>query len=340
MTPIATALSATTLGIDVTVQNLTMFPLLSEEGETRAPYLTLDEALSEGWARITEIGEAGRVPELRFLNQADRPVFVLDGEELLGAKQNRVVNLSILVPAECTLTIPVSCVEAGRWHARSRAFASAPRTQYARGRAAKMRQVTASMLSVGARVSDQSAVWADIADKSARLQAQSPTSAMEAMFERYGEPIEAFVEGLTPVAGQVGALFAIGGRIAGLDLFDSAPLLRKLLPKIVRSYALDALDPLNAVVRPARERRRAPETIEERAAGAASRRGHRSERSTDLSPSLRFAATHFLAAAIGAEGKSMPALGLGHDVRVDVPGLAAAALVHNERVVHLSAFAC
>ena len=62
----------------------------------------------------------------------------MDGEELLGAKQNRIVNLTILVAANSELTIPVSCVEAGRWRARSRAFTSAPRTQFVSGRAKRM----------------------------------------------------------------------------------------------------------------------------------------------------------------------------------------------------------
>ncbi len=101
-------------------------------------------------------------------NKGAKPVFILDGEELLGAKQNRVVNLSILVPVKRKLTIPVSCVEAGRWRARSRAFSAAPRTQYAAGRAKRMAQVTACMQMSGERTSDQAEVWADISEKSAR----------------------------------------------------------------------------------------------------------------------------------------------------------------------------
>ncbi len=141
METISTAISGVTVGLDVSFQNLTMFPLLGEpEAEaadsagsgspsdaraSAADYLMLDEALGSGWARVTEISESGSVPELRFVNNGAQPVFILDGEELVGAKQNRVVNLSLLVPAKSTLTIPVSCVEAGRWHARSRAFTAA-----------------------------------------------------------------------------------------------------------------------------------------------------------------------------------------------------------------------
>jgi hypothetical protein len=106
---------------------------------------------------------------LRFINRGPQPVLTIDGEELLGAKQNRVVNLTIPVPAHSTLTIPVSCVEAGRWRSRSKSFAAAPRTQYATGRAMRTGQVTRSIVDDGARISDQAAVWADIASMSARL---------------------------------------------------------------------------------------------------------------------------------------------------------------------------
>jgi hypothetical protein len=337
VTPISSAIGRTTLGIDITVNNLTMFPLLTHEpvepvepleplepvepAEPIEPIepiepLVLDDSLSSGWAHITEISDAGSVPELRIVNKSDRAIFILDGEELVGAKQNRVVNLSLLVPPQCTLTIPVSCVEAGRWHARSRAFTAAPRAQYAAGRAMRMQHVTESMVAHGVRRSDQSAVWADISEKSERLRARSETGAMDSMFIDHAALIETFVQGLGPVPAQVGAVFAIGERIAGLELFQGAVLLRKLLPKIVRSYALDAIDPASFVPHAANRRRR-----------------------NGGDGSLRVSAAMFLKNVAASPGKSIRALGLGEDVRIATSGVTAAALVHEERVVHLSAFA-
>ncbi|MBA2258397.1 MAG: hypothetical protein H0W18_05850, partial [Acidobacteria bacterium] len=92
---IAHALSSITLGDPVRFENLTMLPLLGTPGVEREPfYLTLDEALAQGWTEITKVSEQGSVPELRVSNKGAKPVFILDGEELLGAKQNRVVNLT------------------------------------------------------------------------------------------------------------------------------------------------------------------------------------------------------------------------------------------------------
>ena len=70
----------------------------------------IDRELANGEAIVTEISEQGHVPELQFVNQAEMGVLLVDGEELIGAKQNRILNISILAPAQCALKIPVSCL--------------------------------------------------------------------------------------------------------------------------------------------------------------------------------------------------------------------------------------
>jgi hypothetical protein len=309
---ILTALNAITLGDPVTYENITMIPLVGATPAREDFYLTLDDALACGLTEITEISEQGSVPELRVVNKGAKPVFILDGEELLGAKQNRVVNLSILVPAEATLTIPVSCVEAGRWRSRSRAFRAAPRTQYAAGRAKRMAQVTASMQISGARASDQADVWADIAAKSERLSVESPTGAMEEIFVRHSDFIERALKALPAVEQQVGALFQIDGRVVGFDLFDRAATLRRLLPKLVRSVAVDALD------------RRAAR-LKSREKGLAAR----------LQVQV---AEHFLASTAAAAVHEAHAIGLGRDLRLVAHQISGAALEVDRAVVHLSAF--
>lgn len=303
---LAETLGTLTLGSEVQIDNLVMFPLIGAPDTPEPAYLTLDDSMAAGWTMVTEVSEQGRVPELRVVNGGPKPTLIIDGEELLGAKQNRIVNLTILVPAASEITIPVTCVEAGRWASRSRAFTGAPRTQYASGRAKRTDQVTRSILSGGARMSDQFDVWADIARKSHRLHASSPTSAMEAIFERHEGSIDRFVEACRPSKGQVGALFAIGDRIAGLELFDSAVTCHKLLPKIVRSYAIDAID-------------------------------RRHERVPEGAP-LRAAAAQFLAAVAASDSTSVPAVGLGTDVRLTRAGLTGGALVVDGAVVHASVF--
>jgi hypothetical protein len=296
-------LDAVQFGLLLRHENLAVLPLLARD--RREPdYLTLDEALAQGVIQITEVGEAGAVPELRALNTGDRPVLLTDGEELIGAKQNRVLNLTILIPPQRTVVIPVSCVEAGRWHHVSPAFAAAARVQFAEGRAAKMRDVTRSLEHDGRRVSDQGSVWSLIDQKAARLDARSDTSAMAAMYDRLRGSIEGYVSAFPPVEHQVGAVVYVGGRLAGLELFDAPDTWRKLSPKVLRSYALDAIDRRHA-------RSRRPRVGD---------------------------ATVFSGQVSSSAASTFAAAGEGEDVRLTGAGVAAAALVARGRAIHVSAF--
>ena len=146
-------------GNATTFENLTMVPIVGGTSEPPVDYLTLDEALAGGAIEVTEVSNAGHVPELKVVVKGDRPVLLVQGEELVGAKQNRVLNITILAPAGRETVIPVSCVEAGRWHHVSRTFSSSSRAQFSSARAATLRQVTASMRrSPTSRASDQGAV--------------------------------------------------------------------------------------------------------------------------------------------------------------------------------------
>jgi hypothetical protein len=221
--------------------HLTVHPLIAAAAGQRA-YLTMDEALATKSFRIDEISQTGSVPELRAYNDLSQPVLLLDGEALIGAKQNRVLNLSIMVPADAEMNIPVTCVEAGRWRHVSDSFASSDHAQFARGRARKVAQVSYAMRASGARSCDQADMWNEIAAKSVRMSASSPTAAMSAIYESSRSPLDDFVRSMPRHQGQVGAVFAIHGRIAGIDVFDCADTFSKAVPKLMRSYALDALE--------------------------------------------------------------------------------------------------
>jgi hypothetical protein len=88
-------------------------------------------------ARLAEVSEASSVPFLQVANGADRPLLLLNGEELIGAKQNRILNTTVLMGAHTEVTIPVSCVEQGRWGYRGRQFRPGDASLYASLRARK-----------------------------------------------------------------------------------------------------------------------------------------------------------------------------------------------------------
>jgi hypothetical protein len=284
-------------------KNVCMFPLLRAECKNRN-YIMLDEALENGTVEITEISDSGSVPNLRFLNNGDIHVLLLDGEELVGAKQNRVLNLSILAPANASTTIPVSCVEAGRWAYSSQNFSSAQRTMFNRGRAAKSDQVSKFMRNDGSRRSNQGAIWEDISAKSGRMSVASDTAAMSDIFESYEKTLDEFVNGFHAVENQAGAVFSIDGMIMGIDLFDNPDTLGKTLSKLVRSYGLDAI-----------------ETV--------------TPRETPTSQNM---AARFLEHVKKSQFDVFPAVGLGQDLRINSRSISGGVLVNDDQAIHLWAF--
>jgi ARG/rhodanese/phosphatase superfamily protein len=302
MSSIAAALHRIFLGEPVACDALTIVPLLREpNGAFKHDYISLAEALKTGQAKVTEVSESGHVPDLTIHNHSDVAVFILDGEELLGAKQNRIVNLSILVAPKQKLTIPVSCVERGRWSYRTREFHVSPYTVFATGRAGHMSAVTNSLRSVGGRHGNQHKLWEAVAKQSGRLGNRSPTEAMYDAYEARRGSLDRLLAGLAPHPNQVGAVFAVGGHVVGADLFESPELLAIYFGKTVRSYALGAL-------------LEQADTIE----------------TTEVEK--------FLADLRCAPTSRFRSIGLGDDLRIEDQTLTGGALVLDDRLIHLAAF--
>ena len=296
------------VGTPVTAANLTMVPLLSRDAIAPS-YLLLDDALDAGLAEVSEVSDGGHVPELAFLNRSDRDILLVDGEELIGAKQNRVLNLSLLVAAGQRVVIPVSCVEAGRWAWRSQRFEAGRRRLHASARREKMRGVSASMRERGERASHevQSAVWRSVAEKMGSYEAESETRSLHEVYASAEHRLAGVRGEFKPLTGQVGAAFFVGGRLVGLELYDAPATLAKQLPKLVDSVSFDALEPGVDVQSPA-----APDLAQVKA---------------------------LLERIASAPAKTYPSVATGEDLRIEADDLHAAALVARDRVVHLAAFA-
>lgn len=221
-------------------RNLTLVPLRGEGHQQRFQnYLLASEAIGAGLLIVTEVGEAGTVPELLAVNEADRPVLLLDGEELQGAKQNRILNTSVLLPAKSKTRIPVSCVEEGRWSHVSPTFKAG---NYAPSslRQRKSRDVQHSLRARGRAESDQGAVWDSVAEQIAACAAPSPTRAMADAVNTLAEALARYQEALAYPAGTCGVVAAVSGRFVAADAFDSPSTLQAVWPRLVASYAMDA----------------------------------------------------------------------------------------------------
>ena len=137
------------LGEPVEHRGIVIAPLFPRQTPV-AEYATLEDALTLG-LRIHEVSEAGVVPELAVTNPTDANVLLYDGEELLGAKQNRILNVTVLVAARSRTPIPVSCVEEGRWSRRSASFAAAPHAAHPELRRRKAQMLSAEPFCPGRR---------------------------------------------------------------------------------------------------------------------------------------------------------------------------------------------
>jgi hypothetical protein len=285
-------------------KNLALFPLLSEY-EAGVDYLSLDEAFAGGLFEVGEVDPGGSVPEIKVVNRAPRRVLILDGEELVGAKQNRIVNTTIVVEAHSTTVIPVSCVEQGRWDYRGAGFRSEGRVMSAELRSMKAGQVHDSVRAMGEFRSDQGALWDGIEEKARRMRAASPSMAMASIYEKERPTLREYTARFRPVDMQIGAILSINGQIAGLDSFAGPGALSKYFKKLLESYALDAIDRFE----PKKEHK--------------DRRG-------DVSA--------FLKGAVATEVESRPSVALGTDCRISSEKLTGFALALDGQVLHLAMF--
>ena len=296
--PLQQTLAAILAGGPRSHHALTVVPILAPM-QAEPAWLTLAEAGDR--VRITEVSEGGSVPDLRVANLGDVPLLLLDGEQLVGAKQNRILNMTVLVAARSEVRIPVSCVEQGRWRYQSRRSAPSDFSLYASLRAKKSAWVSRSLREGRGHAADQQGVWEGLADVAQAHQIRSTTGAMHDFYTRYEQEIAQAREALQPIPGQVGALAYVAGCWAGLDLLAGPRLFATAWPRLCAGYAADAL-------------RRAP--------------GKRQV------PAPRALLKMLAACPV----EPAPAVGLGAEYRLAGAKLTGATLVAEERVAHLMAF--
>ncbi|MBE0432380.1 hypothetical protein IBX73_02810 [candidate division WOR-3 bacterium] len=229
------------IGQPSSYKNLLIFPLMAQPAKN-IDLVTLDEAMDRNWLKIREIG-SGEINHVELKNSGPSMIFMMTGEMLSGAKQDRMLGQDLLVPAKSGwLRVPVFCVEHGRWVSSSATFKSS-------------REVAPSELRQRARITeDQSEVWDAIASSQQKLGIASGTSTVHANYEDEGVKKE--LASYTGHFGRlprlnpntVGVVVATGDRILCVDIFADNGLLMKVWSKLLRSYAMDAITQTKAAV--------------------------------------------------------------------------------------------
>lgn len=229
---------------------LTVYPLTDTGAPefsrvSELPYMLMKDAIEEGMLTVTEVG-AGSVPEVVAVNSGDLDVLILDGEQLIGARQNRMTNRSIVVPARSEVEIPVSCMEQGRWRFTSRVFSSSPHYSPS-GVRRHARAVEAGLAKARRRAAPevlakaQSRVWQEISHYGSTTGAFTPTGALDEIYEQKSPEVDDWVASFPQIDGQVGVLAFAGDRVLGMDVIGSQDLYAMVHERLVTGYIMDAL---------------------------------------------------------------------------------------------------
>ena len=258
--------------------NLTVFPVVASKSYDTAEFLTLDEGLRSGDVAVTESGQArglirhrpgepaiihpvrdAEVNRLVLVNNSKRPLLLLAGEIVTGGKQDRVIGKDRIVPGESDpVDLSVFCVEPGRWVAANgkNGFGSAgggigglvasPVVRSKAMAAKDQQQVWDSVRT------SQSAMATTVEAAGAAPAVNATTSYASVMdnkevqkqVDAVAEPVQRNYESVIRQLrdkNAVGVVVAVNGEIVWADIFASTQLLQKYWPKLVRSYATEAV---------------------------------------------------------------------------------------------------
>ena len=216
---------------------LSVLPLLGPD-QSELILKTLESAYRDEDVVISELA-AAKVSEINVLNRSDELIFGMDGEELIGAKQNRILNLSVVFPANSESTIPVSCIEEGRWGGAGRFRVG--RMHNARARARRQIKVSQSIKFSGSAYSDQGEVWRDVRSKQASMSFSSNSRDLSKVYEENKNPLDRYKDRFPLQEDQIGGFFFLEG-IVGLELFSDHKTFRALYPKILDAHAIEAME--------------------------------------------------------------------------------------------------
>lgn len=286
-----------------TCKHVTVIPIIGAKC-SGPDYLTMKEAMRHNVLTVSEVSEGGHVPELKVVNRGDRPVLLLDGEELAGAKQNRVFNTTILLREMSETVIPVSCTEQGRWSYRSNHFEESGCIMSAYLRSVKNKSVHDNLKVNYSFRSDQGAVWEGIQIQAAAHRADVPTGAMKDVIEAKQEDLDTFLEHFPLVSHQNGLLVLMNGKVVGMDMLSRTEAFETLHPKLVRSYVMDAL-----TAKPAKENK-----------------------------GFREKADAFLREILESVETTFDSVSYGRDFRYEGKKIVGSALVHENIVIHAAFF--
>jgi len=282
--------------------NLSVVQLATGDQDT-FEYISSSAAIKGGLIKVSEISEGGSVNNLLVVNESGKFVFFMDGDILAGAKQNRVLNTSMLLAPGTKTEVPVSCVEQGRWSRVSPDFSSTDYVAPSSLREAKARMVSASLRRKRGHYADQGGVWDGVTLFQQDSGVHSATSNLSDVYEGKRTDFESLIAGFKVVDGANGLGVYVGSDLVSVDLFNRTDVYAEYFPKLLRGIGLEV----------------ASRKQEEK--GVAEAEG--SFRVLDLLDKVN-----------EAEAEFFPSVGVGQEKRCETAGVSGVELIYETKRIH------
>jgi hypothetical protein len=262
------------LGAPVSFQTLTIFPVITDQPESLDDYITLDEGLRSRKVIVSEIGANGRtrrvghgrrvsddaeVNRLLVTNRSGKTLVLIAGEIIVGGKQDRIVGEDcVIASSNKPVPVDVYCVEHGRWDERSNFGRSRTNGNSASGEGASAgvsggfnAPSAGGMAAPNVRAKaqaekSQSGVWSEVAKLESQNSVTSSTGTLNKVYEdrRVSAKLSDYERAIkSRLSGKnvIGAVVAIGGQVLSADVFANSKLFQAYWPKLLKSYALEAI---------------------------------------------------------------------------------------------------
>ncbi len=221
------------LGEPIFLRNMMIYPVKGDGANGNFEFNTIDNVVTANKASLYEL-DTPDINKIIFDNKSNTPVLMLDGEEITGSMQNRIIAQSFIAESHSRNQIPVICAEEKRWEELGgfkTGYCSYPR----------VRSILAS--SIIKKSDIQHRVWKEIDRKLTVTKTKSRTSSMHEIFDNLNDEVERYLEGFDELNhNTVGFIGIAGNQILGCDIFCSPEVYHKFEKKLLRSYALDAIE--------------------------------------------------------------------------------------------------
>jgi hypothetical protein len=230
-----------------TYKNLSIFLIHGKNETNKTNIITLAEALERKLFRVYETSDVNELMVENLSKELD--VFIQSGDIVKGGKQDRVLAISIIIPARSgRVSIDAFCVESGRWEKRK----SEDSSQFS---SSNERIVSKELKLAANDTRSQSEVWAKVSEAQKRLSdsvggsvaAEESKSSLQLSLEngRVSASADEYIRNLSSaIAGKtdvIGYAFAVNGQINSADVYVSNALFKKVWPKMLKAAAVEAV---------------------------------------------------------------------------------------------------